>query len=306
MRLDDLAGLDLNRLVVLAILLEERSVSRAARRLGRTQSALSHSLAGLRENLKDDLLVRAGPALVPTPFAAALFEELRPVLESLGALTQREGFDPRTATRTFRVGWSDYLQLVVGRPWLAAVRAAAPGIDIETYPSAAAGPYPQLADGSLDLSFDVGLADFGSLRSRLLFQDEFVTFVGAQVGGAGPLTLEDFVATPHVLVAPRGDPSGPVDRALAAMGMRRRVAIRLAHFIGVVEIVRDSQLITTLPRRLLQAMGAPEDRIHAAPLQLPPLRVRVVWHPRTQRDAGIAWLRQSLVDAMNPDPAMLT
>ena len=298
MRLEDVARLDLNRLVVLAIILEEGGVSRAARRLGRTQSAVSHTLAELRRDLGDELLVRVGAGFVPTPFARSLQEELRPTLEELGALTRRDSFDPQTAERTFRVGWSGYLQLVIGRAWLPALRAAAPGVDLETYATTSGGPNPLLADGQLDLSFDVGLAEFGNLRSRLLFEDELVTLVGAQVPLQGPLTLETFVATPHVLVAPQGGPNGPVDRALTSLGLRRRVAIRLSHFIGVVELVRDSAMITTLPRRLLHALGAPPALLHPAPVTLSPLRVRAVWHSRVQGDPGVAWLRQSLVDAM--------
>ena len=297
MRLEEVARLDLNRLVVLAILLEEGGVSRAARRLGRTQSAVSHTLAELRRDLGDELLVRVGAGFVPTPFAQALQEELRPALAHLGGLTRREEFDPATATRTFRVGWSGYLQLVVGRAWLPKVRALAPGVDLETFSSQAGGPGLGLAGGSLDLGFDVGLGEVGNLRSRLLFEDELVTLVGAGVGLQAPLTLDAFLSVPQVLVAPQGGPNGPVDRALAARGLRRRVAIRLSHFIDVVELVRDSAMITTLPRRLLLALGAPVACLHPTPVELAPLRIRVVWHPRVQGDPGVAWLRQSLVDA---------
>ncbi len=297
MRLDELAQLDLNRLVVLAVILEERGVSAAARRLGRTQSAVSHTLAELRRDLQDELLVRAGRGLAPTPVAESLRGPLTTLLGQLGALTRRETFTPATAQRAFRVGWSDYLQIVVGAPWLLAIRAAAPGVDLETVPPPAGGPGPMLADGRLDLAFDVGLADPGGLRGRLLFEDSFASFAGERAP-PGPLDRETFAAAPHLLVAPQGGAGGPVDTALAAHGLHRRVAVRVAHFLGVVDLVRRSDLVTTLPRRLLLALGAPPDRLFPPPVPLPPLRVRVVWHPRVQADPGVTWLRQLLIDAM--------
>lgn len=298
MRLDEVARLDLNRLVVLAVVLEEGGVSRAARRLGRTQSAVSHTLAELRRDLDDELVVRVGARLVPTPFAEALQDPLRATLQELGGLTRRATFDPATARRTFRVGWSDYLQLILGGTWIPAVRAAAPDVDLETLGPTPPGPAPQLANGRLDLAFDVGLAEPGELRGRLLFEDELVTFAGDRVPGAdAPLSLEAFTAAPHLLVAPQGVPGGPVDRALGTLGLRRRVAVRVAHFLGVLEQIRPSDLVTTLPRRLLRALGAPPERLFPTPVALPPLRVRVVWHPRAHADPGVAWLRQSLVEA---------
>ncbi len=297
MRLEEIARIDLNRLAVLAILLEEGGVSRAARRLGRTQSAVSHTLAELRRDLGDELLVRVGTGVVPTPFALAIQEDLRVALERLGAVTQRDAFDPQTSVRTFRIGWSDYLQMVIGLPWLSTLRESAPHIHLETYPSPPDGPGAQLAEGVFDLSFDVGLEDMGDLRSRLLLEDELVSFVGAKVPLTGLLDLGTFLAAPHVMVAPQGRPGGPVDRALATLGLHRKIAIRLSHFMGVVELVRESPMIITLPRRLLEALGAPTDRLHPTPLTLPPLRIRTIWHSRVHNDPGVAWLRQSLIHA---------
>jgi DNA-binding transcriptional LysR family regulator len=300
MRLEEVARLDLNHLVVLAIILEEGGVSRAARRLGRTQSAVSHTLAELRRTLGDELLVRDGAGFVPTVYARDLQAELSGALALLGDLTHRPTFDPATAQRCFRVGWSDYLQLVVGARWLPALRRQAPGVDLETLAAPVGGPGPLLADGRLDLAFDVGIAEIGALRGRLLFEDELVCLVGSSVPLPGGLTLDAFLAAPHLLVAPQGGPGGPVDRALAAQGLRRRVALRLSHFMGVVEQVRNSDLITTLPRRLLLALCAPPERLLPPPIPLPTLRVRVVWHPRVQGDPGVVWLRQSLAKAMAP------
>jgi DNA-binding transcriptional LysR family regulator len=297
MTLEDLAGLDLNRLVVLAVLLKEGGVSPAARRLGRTQSAVSHTLAQLRRDLGDDLLVRVGRGMAPTPFAERLRSPLTSLLEQLGALTRGPAFDPATARRTFRVGWSDYLQLAVGGSWLSALRTAAPGIDLVAVAPPQGGPAPLLADGRLDLAFDVGLSDDDTLKGRLLFEDAFATLAGARGGFApGPLGLEQFAAAPHLLVAPQGGPMGPVDRALARLGLRRRVALRLSHFLGVVDLIGASDLVTTLPRQLLLALGAPRERLLPPPLALPKLMVRVVWHERVHADPGVAWLRRTLIE----------
>lgn len=304
MRLEYVAGLDLNRLVVLAVLLEERGVSPAARRLGRTQSAVSHTLAQLRKDLGDDLLVRVGRGIVPTPFAESLRSPLMTLLEQLGALTRGSAFDPTTARRTFRVGWSDYLQLVVGSSWIPRLRTAAPGVDLVAVAPPAGGPVPLLANGRLDLAFDVGLSDDDTLKSRLLFEEAFATLAGARGGFAPrPLSLKQFAAAPHLLVAPQGGPTGPVDRALASLGLRRRVVLRLSHFLGVVDLIGSSDLVTTLPRQLLIALGAPPERLFPPPLELPTLRVRVVWHERVHADPGVAWLRRTLVEHAGHRPA---
>ncbi len=296
MRLEDLAGLDLNRLVVLAVLLEEEASPRSPTAGPDPVGCESHPGPA-----------PGGPRRRPAgPGGAGAWRPL-PSRTASGFPDDRaraaRGPDPwgRLLTRRRRAepsAWAGVTtcSFVVGGSWLPRCGWRPRGST--WWPShRRRGPGTLLADGRLDLAFDVGLSDDDTLKGRLLFEDAFATLAGARGGFApGPLSLEQFAAAPHLLVAPQGGPTGPVDRALASLGLRRRVALRLSHFLGVVDLIRASDLVTTLPRQLLLALGAPPERLLPPPLALPKLMVRVVWHERVHADPGVVWLRRTLVE----------
>lgn len=287
-----LANVDLNLLVVLAVLLEERSVTAAAGRLARTQSAISHSLARLRELFGDPLFVRVGAGMQPTPRAMLLREPLLVLLRGVeGLVLAPAPFEPGTATQRVRIAASDYQQLVVLLPALARVRERAPGIDVEV-----AGPRSDLAralaSGELDLGLTVGPAAAG-LAYEPLLDDRFVCVVGPKLR-MRRLDLAAYTSMPHALVAPLGRPGGTVDDALAQRGLARRVAIVLPDFLTALRLVADAELILTLPERLVDAVGGAGLRRLPPPLELPPLRLGLAWHERVAHDPGIGWIRAQI------------
>ncbi|MCB9739531.1 MAG: LysR family transcriptional regulator [Deltaproteobacteria bacterium] len=295
----ELESLNWNQLRVLDALLQTRSPTRAAERLGLTQSAVSHALAKLRTLFADPLLVRRGAEMVPTARADAMAGPLRDALLQLESALQPLDFDPRSARRTFRISAADYGQFVLLPRLTAVLQEQAPGIDLWLPPTGAEDEDAALADGGCDLVIGVPRRDGAgstALHQRVLFEERFVCALRRdhpQVRGT--LTLEDFCALPHAFVAPRGTPGGVVDQALAARGRQRRVAMMLPSFLVVPHVVAASDLVVTLAARLADAFA------HALPLQiveppvpLPGFRIVMRWHERHHRDPGHAWLRQQI------------
>lgn len=298
----ELATVDLNLLVVLSVLLEERSVTGAAGRLARTQSAISHALGRLRQLFDDPLLVRVGASMQPTSRAEDLREPLIALLGRAEALVFAPGpFDPSTARLRLRLAASDYQQLVVLLPTLARLRELAPGVDVEV-----AGPLPDLpralAMGELDLGLTVGPAS-ASLESEPLLDDRFVCLVGPKLG-LRRLDLRTYASLAHALVAPVGRPGGMVDDALATHGLARRVAVVLPDFLTAMRLAEDSELILTLPERLVDAVGSDRLRRLPPPLELPALTLGVAWHERVAKDPAITWVRGQLRAACDAQPKL--
>lgn len=288
-----LAAVDLNLLLVLDVLLEERSVTRAARRLGRTQPAVSRSLGRLRSLLGDPLLVREGGALVPTPRALGLRGPVREVLQRVqGEVLAPATFDPATAVRTFTLASADYAEWLLLAPLVSRIARSAPAVDLVLVRSGALHEGLQVAD--------LAVAPLGphleAARSRPLIEDGFACVVRRdhpRVGDA--LDLETFLALPHVLIAPRGQPGGVVDLFLDQRGLKRRVAVRVGTFLVAPGLIARTDLVLTLPRRLAhRAAETLPLRVVEPPIALPTFTLHAAWPERLHHDPGHAWLREQL------------
>jgi DNA-binding transcriptional LysR family regulator len=292
--------LDGSALPALAALLETRSVTLAARRLGVTQSAMSHSLARLREQLGDPLLVRTGRGMVLSARAEEMVPRLRAALEQLRlALAAPAAFEPARSTRVFRIAAADYVEFVLLPGLVSRLTAEAPGVDLWITRH---GPSVlSLAQGEEDLQIRILRAEdeVAGLRARALFRDRFVCV--ARHGHPlleGPLSPERFAAARHAFIAPGGGPGGPVDRALAELGLSRRVAVAVPHFLVAPRLVAGSDLVLTLAERVARAFAAHLPiTIFEPPLPLPTFTLSLVWHERLEADPGHAWLRRTLVAA---------
>lgn len=289
-----LAGVDLNLLVVLAVLLDEASVTRAAARLGRTQSAVSHALDRLREVFKDPLFVRSGQRMVPTPRAEALRAPVADVASRLHDLwIGAPPFDPAAARRRFVLTASDYLQIVLVPPLVQRLRRVAPGVTLEVR-----GPRSRLLErlsrGEYDFSLSIALDESPSLFSQRLFTDRFACLVADDHPAVrGGLDRATFVRLPHVLVAPLGStPSGHVDRELARAGEARRVVVVLPDFMVAPRVLRGTDLVLTLPERVARLFEGRGVRLLPPPIDLPPLAAHLVWHERLSRDPASQWFRR--------------
>jgi DNA-binding transcriptional LysR family regulator len=304
-----LSALDLNLAVVLHAVSTERSVSRAAKRLGLSQSATSHALARLRNLLGDPLFVRTPHGLTPTPRAQSMLE---PLDTAMGLLEQvllpAPAFEPSTAIGRFRVAATDYAEFLLLPPLLGLLSRRSPGLKIWVRPLAEVAT-EALRRSEIELAIGVfNLRELGrGLRAAALLEDRFVCMVRADDPLArGRLTLARFLAAEHALIAPRGVPGGPVDDALAALGHQRKVAATVPHFLVAPHIVAQTDLVLTLAARIASAFAATLSvRVLEPPLELPGVRLSMLWHERNDADAAHRWMRERLVEVAANAPPLL-
>ncbi|MEO0321486.1 MAG: LysR family transcriptional regulator [Myxococcota bacterium] len=296
----NLRAVDLNLLVTLDVLLEERSVRGAARRLHVTPPAMSHQLRRLRELLGDELLVRAGRGMVTTPRAEAMAAPVRALLrQAERVLAAGVDFAPARLRRAFRVVCTDHISTVLLPRVEQILWAEAPGVDLHVCP-ARPEMMEELRSGTVDLAIRVIGKVRPEMHTRVLFRDRYVTVARPahpRVRGPG-LTLDAFLAEAHVLVAPEGDPRGPIDELLAAQGKQRRVARTQPSFLAALWLVAESDALMTVSRRVVEATAARLPmRVLPTPLPVEDYDLSMVWHPRVDAAAADAWFRDVVVRA---------
>ncbi|WP_047238639.1 LysR family transcriptional regulator [Chromobacterium subtsugae] len=292
---------DLNLLIALDALLAENNVARAAKRLRLSPSAMSRTLARLRETTGDPLLVRAGRSLTPTPRALALREQVgRLVEEAEAALRPAQTLDLAQLARTFVLRANEGFVENFGPPLLARVGAQAPGVRLRFAPKPDKDSGP-LRDGSVDLEIGVvGKATGPEVRARALFRDRFIGVVRAGHPLAqGEITPARYAAGRHVLASRRGLERGPIDDALAALELERDIAATVAGFSSALALARESDLIASVPERGTGKLRAGMFSF-ALPLAAPEITVSMLWHPRLDADLAHRWLRGCLLAVCEP------
>ncbi len=297
--MENLAAVDLNLLVALDALLAERSVTRAGARIGLSQSAMSKALARLRALFGDPLLVRTADRMVPTARAMALVEPLQRALGDVRRLIERDAaFDPASMRRTVTLASTDLQELLVLPDAIARLRQSAPGIDLRVRASDRIDVVAALQSGEVDLGLMPMMANTSDLRSAVLFRDELVVLVarGHDAARKG-LTLKRFLAYPHIMVSVEGRGIAPVDTALAARGLQRRIGLTLQHFLPVPFVVAASDMIAAVPARMARILAATA-AVDVLPLPLPSegYTLHVAWHRRHDADPLLLWLRERLVE----------
>lgn len=285
--------IDLNLLTALDALLSERNVTKAATRVGLSQSAMSHKLRRLRDLFEDELLVGGRAGMVPTERALALAEPVRRgLLELQSALLSVEDFDPATARRRFTIGSTDYADFVILPRVLDHLARHAPGITLRIEPLGDR-MVESLEDGTIDLVMGIALQG-SALRQRPVYDEGFMTIAREghpALDGDGELDLPRYLELGHVMMS-KDDSPGLVDEALARVGHQRRVVLSTPYFVPIPFIVAGSDLVATIPRALAvtAATRAPL-RLLVPPVPLPTFRIMATWHERSHRDPAHQWLR---------------
>lgn len=292
--LTTIATMDLNLLRALDALLETRSVTAAALRLGLTQPAMSGKLARLREAFDDPLFVRTQHGMLPTSRAEALAQPLKAALGTVEGMLQPAAFDPARAELTIRIAATDYAQRVVILPLLAMLRRQAPGIRMSVRPVDMGTMPVHLEQGALDMALTTPETAADTLRSRKLFEENYVFVMReGHPASQAPLDLDTFCGLDHAIMSHDGSSfRGATDLALDAMGRHRRVAVSVPSFIVLIDLIRASDCCALLPRRLVDG----EKGLIVIP---PPFAVAgftkvLVWHERTHHDPGMIWVRERL------------
>ncbi|MFT3766247.1 MAG: LysR family transcriptional regulator [Minicystis sp.] len=293
---DDIPSLDLLR--CFAMLHRERHLSRAAQRTGISQPAMSRALARLRDRFDDPLFVRTPRGMLPTPRADALAPRVHAVIEAAASLVRDEVLDPAALVRTFVIGTSGFSDAQFLPPLIKTLAREAPHVAITTR-SLGGNAGEALASGRLDLMIGIGESVPAGMRRTRLYQESFVCAVRRDHPGVGKrLTLERFIALPHLLIAPGGNPGSVVDSALEAQGLSRHVAARIHAFPSAPAIVAGTDLVLTAPKRLIEPLAKPfRLRLYPVPIELRAFPVFAAWHPRVQDDPAHAWFRGKVVAA---------
>lgn len=300
-------NIDLRLLAALDVLLAEESVSGAARRMGVTQSAMSHTLARLRELFDDELLVRSGRAMRPTPRAAALREPLARVLLSARQLvTRAPSFDPATSDRRFAIAAPDSATLALLPALVRRLARAAPGVDVRVV-TVRPRPFDDLERGELDAAVGRFDAPPAAFRARVLYREEFACIVRRDHPRVGRrMTLATYLELAHLLIAPQGGTRGQVDDALEALGERRRIAAIVPQFLLAPFVVASSDLVLTLSRRVAASVaGLLELRQLSPPVPIAGYDYRMIWHQRWHDDPGHRWFRDQLAAVSRRQQALV-
>jgi DNA-binding transcriptional LysR family regulator len=289
------ADIDLNLLIALNALLSEGSVSRAAERLALSESAMSRTLARLREATGDELLVRAGRAMVPTPRALALREQVKALVDEAAAVLQPAGpdLDLGTLGRLFTIRANDGFIEAFAHRLAARTACEAPGVRLRFAPKPDKDVRP-LREGLIDL--DVGvLGESGpEVRVQTLYRDRFIAVVrrGHPLLADGEITPERYAACDHVVTSRRGKITGPVDDALAVAGLKRNVAVIVPSFGTALSTAAATDMVALIPASYFEHQRA-GGTLHSfeLPVATEHITISQMWHPRLDRDPAHRWLR---------------
>lgn len=298
----ELHNFDINLLVAFDLLMEEKNVSRAAERMFVTQSAMSHTLQRLRQQLDDPLLVKTPAGMKPTDRALSLVDPVKAVLRDIKRLIRApEEFDPAQSRRRFVIAATDYMDLLVLPPLIERIASRAPGIDIHVKRTELPFPEAALEHNDLDvvLGFDTILKPPVYLSRSKLFDDRMICVVSKkhQVGKKRELTLEEYVSCKHMLISRTGTRVGLIDDWLAERALARRIALIVPHFLSAPFIVAKTDMILSLPERIANAfVGLAPLKILPLPIELPAYDLVMVWHPLRDPDPAHRWLRDQIVE----------
>ncbi len=296
----DLRRSDLGLLLSLDVLLEERSVTAASRRLGISQPALSAQLSRLRHLFGDDLLIGSAHGMVLTPRAELLKAPLHDLLESLNELVQTEaGFDQQTIERTFRVAASDLAHLHVLPRLLPKLARQAPGIILDAVALNVDHLGEKMERGEIDMTVASAENTPDGFPARKVWEYEFRYLFRKDHPLAGPdLSLEAFCQLGHLSVAiTSGRLFADLDDVLRQKGLKRNIACSVPNFLLVPEIVRNSDKVAVVPSNLAD-LDHPGLESLPIPLDIPPVTIHLSWHPRFKRDLAHKWMRDLIVEVV--------
>ncbi len=289
--------LDLNLLVALDVLLDEGGVGAAADRLHLSQPAMSRTLGRIRRATGDEILVRAGRVMLPTPYAERIRDEVHQLVTRAQTIfTAGTDLDLATLERTFTLQCNDVVAGTLVPHLIARVAAAAPGVCLRVL-----GEADTDADGLRRGTVDVRLTDEtthpADVRSATVLTDTLVT-AGRHDLAVDPATTAGFTALPHVVVSRRGRRRDRIDDVLEAHGTARRVSLIVPTLAMALAAVTTAELVTVVPGMAAARLG-PELRGWPLPVPTPAIPAVLAWHARHDRDSAHTWLRDTIRDVLS-------
>ena len=289
-----LRNVDLNLLHALHALLEERHVTRAAKRCFLSQPAMSRALERLREMLGDLLLVRSGRAYERTVRGEHVLREMESLMPRLEAMVRGEEFNPARSQEHFRVAMTDRASMVLMPPLVERIRNAAANVKVDA--SAWNGrAYEDVAAGRIDTALSAEVPP-PALDAEVLYEEDFVCLVGrAQRIRSRRFTLKQYLDLPHTIVETWESRQTPVDRPLAELGLKRHAVLRIPFFVPTILTIARTDLVLTVPRRLEKITAAIADvRVVEPPREIKGFSYFMAWHSRLTTEPAHAWFRDQL------------
>jgi DNA-binding transcriptional LysR family regulator len=297
-----LRKIDLNLLLAFSVLMQERNVSRAAERLLLGQPGLSAALKRLRETLDDELFVRVGRGLQPTPRALAIAPAIEDALSGIErAIRPPAAFDPASWQGEFKIGMCDNLESAFFGPLIARMREVAPGARLIGVASDKRDAARMLDEGEYD--FSVAVHDEPAswhIRAPLFSQSSVCVYDPGQLNLKAPLKIEDFIAAAHVTVSFEGNTVNNIDVALGRAGLRRQVVATVPRFSALPTALRAMPAIATIPESIARCMAQLHGlAISAPPLELPADPVTMLYRRVDRADGRSVWFRSLFIEVVS-------
>lgn len=297
----DIRRLDLNLLLLLDGLLATGNLSQTARKFGMSQPGASAGLAKLRAFFRDDLFVRTGRGLRPTPFAEGLAQPVRHVIETINQeILLKPTFVPHESNRRFALTMPDLGELIFLPPIIRKIRAEAPGIGLKCVII----PYADVRDALEEGAIDLAIGHYPDLlepvvQSQALYEDRFVCIARREHPRARDgLSWDEFLELDQLSVEREGRQIGP-DVVMADADQRRSVRLEIPHFMSVPRLVASSDLISAVPLSLASRFADIYNlRIFESPIALPTVLLKQFWHRRMDNDPALRWLRSMVADQL--------
>jgi DNA-binding transcriptional LysR family regulator len=295
----NIRDIDLNLLVVFDAIMHSRSVTAAARQLGRAQPTISHSLNRLRVLCGDTLFVRTRSGLEPTPLAKSI---AAPIGEALAlvqkSLSMSAHFEPATAHATFTLLMSDIGQVGLLPALVRRIRAEAPNVSLIAAQLPREAYAEALETGRADLAIGALRHLHSGFYQQRLFDDEYVCVVAKDHPTIGDrVTLKQYVNADHVGIISPGLSEIEIERLLLPPGRSRRIVVRVPHYLAAPALVTGTDLLVTIPSKVLQSFSSRDQlKLVRLPIVAPKLRVHQYWHERSLNEAANKWLRSIIME----------
>lgn len=284
----DTFNLDIRSLSTFIAVLDEGSVSRAAVRLGVSQSAVSHTLERLRQALGDPLFVKSGRGIVSTRYAVQAAPHIRQILDDLHSLSSGPPFTPASAEFTFTIAANDYQRDLLLPGLLSVLRRDAPGIRLQVIPSGI--PTAEMLRKDLcDLIISPHAPEATDIMQRGLMADRMVVFYDPDHRQA-PDSLADYLKADHIGILFGTGEKTALEDSLSARGLTRRTVVTVANFSGLSGFLRGTDMLATAPQRMSEHLLR-DFATAPLPFEYKPFTMLMLWHKRNQNDPAHRWIR---------------
>ena len=295
----NIALVDLNLLIVFDAVMREKHVTKAAKRIGMTQPAVSNALNRLRHIAKDDLFIRSPDGVVPTSRALELGPPIRQAISLVENAFDPTSFDPKNANDEFNIAISNYTASILFPRLAELLEKEAPNINVRS---------KQLGDVDLLRELEAANIDFiiagqqlqetDNFISQPLYDEDFVCVMRKDhpLAKKKQISVKEFAQSKHLMVATTGKAFGFVDYLLEAKGLKRRVAMTVNQFLVAPAIIRKSNMILTVSRRVSERFRLDKVKVCPLPLFTNPLRLKLIWHKRSDTSPGNIWIREKMIN----------